>query len=89
MYNDDSYLSLLELCDEEEKQVLNAKIEQIDKLQKAIAKQLEKEEDYDVFISYKATDENGEKTEDSIIARNIYDRLTSQNYKVFFVKIGN
>ncbi len=86
IFEDDTYLALLDFCDEEEKEVLNKKVQEIDKLQKAIAKQLEKEEDYDVFISYKATDENGEKTEDSVIARNIYDKLTKQNYKVFLAE---
>lgn len=86
IYEDDAYQSLLTLCNDEEKEALIKKVEQIDKLQKAIAKQLEREEDFDVFISYKATDENGEKTEDSIIARNIYDQLTKQNYKVFFAE---
>ena len=84
IYEDDAYLVLNELCDDEEKEVLAKKVAEIDKLQKAIVKQLEKEEDFDIFISYKATDEKGEKTEDSIIARNIYDKLTAQNYKVFF-----
>ena len=84
VYEDEAYLSLVELCDEEEKEIIDKKLLEIEKLQKAIAKQLEREEDYDIFISYKATDENGEKTEDSIIARNIYDKLVEQNYKVFF-----
>jgi len=84
IYEDDAYLVLNELCDDEEKEALAKKVAEIDKLQKAIVKQLEKEEDFDIFISYKATDEKGEKTEDSIIARNIYDKLTAQNYKVFF-----
>ncbi len=86
IYEDDAYLSLVALCDEEEKEILKDKFAKIDKLQKAIAKQLEKEEDFDVFISYKATDENGEKTEDSVIARNIYDKLTEKNYKVFLAE---
>lgn len=86
IYEDDAYLSLVTLCDEEEKEAVEKRVAEIDKLQKAIAKQLEKEEDFDIFISYKATDENGEKTEDSVIARNIYDKLVEQNYKVFLAE---
>ena len=39
---------------------------------------------YDVFISYKATMDDGNPTKDSQKAREIYDQLTKQNLKVFF-----
>ena len=86
IYEDDTYKTLLSLCDAEEKKSLKSKVEKIEKLQQSISKQLEKEEDYDVFISYKATDPNGDRTEDSIIARNIYDQLTKYGYKVFLAE---
>lgn len=81
---DDNYKSLISLADENQKQVIVKKALEIDRLQKAIERQLKNEDSYDVFISYKATDSNGDKTEDSIIARNIYEELTNKNYKVFF-----
>ena len=81
---DDNYKALMTLADDEQKKVIEHKALEIDKLQKAIERQLKNEESFDVFISYKATDKNGEKTEDSIIARNIYEELTNKNYKVFF-----
>ena len=81
---DDNYKALMTLADDEQKKVIEHKALEIDKLQKAIERQLKNEESFDVFISYKATDKNGNKTEDSIIARNIYEELTNKNYKVFF-----
>ena len=81
---DSNYQALMSLADEQQKQVIEKKALEIDKLQKAIERQLQNEESYDVFISYKANDKNGEKTEDSLIARNIYEELTNKNYKVFF-----
>ena len=42
----------------------------------------------DVFICYKETDTNGERTEDSVLAEEIYNALTSKGYKVFFSKIS-
>lgn len=39
--------------------------------------------DYDIFISYKHTD-NGVLTKDSEIARNLYELLSKLGYKVFF-----
>ena len=43
---------------------------------------------YDVFISYKELDENGERTRDSILAQEIYYRLTEKGWRVFFSRIS-
>ena len=60
---------------------------EIDKIQKRILEISKKEEPYDIFICYKETDENKERTHDSVIAEDIYDKLTEEGYKVFFSKI--
>lgn len=86
IYDNEYYKTLITLANEEQKIVINEKAKEIDKLQKAIERQLKNEQEYDIFISYKATDVNGDKTEDSVIAREIYDELTSKNYKVFFAE---
>ena len=39
---------------------------------------------YDVFISFKNTDENGVRTEDSYIAEQLYESFKSQGFKVFY-----
>lgn len=44
------------------------------------------EEPYDIFICYKETDENGNRSKDSVLAEDIYNRLTELNYKVFFAR---
>ena len=41
---------------------------------------------YDIFISYKNSDENSQLTEDYSIASKLYDFLTEAGYKVFFSK---
>ncbi len=38
----------------------------------------------DIFISFKHTDENGNVTEDSVIAEDLYKMLTAKGYKAFF-----
>ena len=86
IFDNANYKALLELSNDEQKNVVEAKAKEIDSLQKEIKKQLQHEEDYDIFISYKATDDKGEKTEDSVIARQIYDELTQKNYKVFLAE---
>ena len=47
-----------------------------------------REEPYDLFISYKETDDNGERTLDSVIAQDIYKALTDEGYRVFFSRIS-
>ena len=42
------------------------------------------DEYYDVFISFKDSDENGNDTKDKVIAHELYEYLTSKNLKVFF-----
>ena len=44
------------------------------------------EEPYDIFICYKETDENGNRTKDSVLAEDIYNSLIELNYKVFFAR---
>ena len=43
---------------------------------------------YDVFISYKELDANGERTRDSILAQDIYYQLTEKGWRVFFSRIS-
>lgn len=86
IFEDDYYKMLLMLANDEQKQVIEAKAKEIDILQKAIERQLKNEQEYDVFISYKATDKNGDKTKDSVIAREIYEELTKKNYRVFLAE---
>ena len=60
----------------------------IEELRKGILEVSGKEEPYDIFICYKETDENGNRTLDSVIAQDIYDALTDKGYRVFFSRIS-
>ena len=59
----------------------------IEELCKEIIEVSGKEEPYDIFICYKETDENGDRTLDSVLAQDIYDALTEKGYRVFFSRI--
>ncbi len=59
----------------------------IDLIQRDILAIVSSEEPYDVFICYKETAEEGGRTEDSVLAQDIYDNLTSKGLKVFFSRI--
>lgn len=64
-----------------------AEAKEIDRIQKNILEIVKNEEPYDVFICYKETDENNERTKDSVLAQDIYNALTREGYKVFFSRI--
>ncbi len=61
---------------------------QIEELRKRIIEVSGKEPPYDIFICYKETDENGERTIDSVIAQDVFDILTDKGYRVFFSRIS-
>lgn len=43
--------------------------------------------EYQVFISFKKTDDNGNDTEDLLIAREVYNYLTDKGLRVFFSEV--
>ena len=45
-------------------------------------------EPYDIFICYKETDANGNRTKDSALAQDIYHQLTNAGYRVFFARVS-
>lgn len=59
----------------------------IAEVQQAILETSRSAEDYDVFICYKESDEKGNRTHDSLLAQEIYYRLTEEGRNVFFSRI--
>ncbi len=84
---DPNYLSAMRYADIFSREVYQEEAKYIDTVQKGILSISSKEEPYDVFICYKETDDNGDRTIDSVIAQDIYEELTEEGYKVFFAKI--
>lgn len=84
---DDNYKNALQYAEEEQKRMYEEEAKKIDIIQKNALEISRKEEPFDIFICYKETDENGKRTQDSVIAQDLYNNLTQQGYKVFFSKI--
>ena len=84
---DENYLKALENATEEQKEIYERKAGIIDRLQRNIKRRLEEEEDYDVFISFKSTDEDGNPTRERGVARRIYDELEKRGIKTFFSEV--
>ena len=59
----------------------------IAEVQRGILATSQSADPYDVFICYKESDENGERTRDSLMAQDVYYQLTDQGYRVFFARI--
>ena len=85
---DDDYKEALKYSDSIQRALYETEAKEIDRIQKEILALSSKEEPYDVFICYKETDENGQRTPDSAIANDIYHQLTNENFKVFYAAIS-
>ncbi len=85
--DDEFYLKATENASEQQAEIYTRQARAIDRLQKRIKQQMEEEEEYEVFISFKSKDENGYPTRDSVVARNIHDKLTSMGIKTFFSEV--
>ncbi|MBQ8217715.1 MAG: TIR domain-containing protein [Oscillospiraceae bacterium] len=86
--DDANFEQACENTDAVARRVYRDEARQIEELRKRIIEVSGREEPYDVFISYKETDENGQRTLDSVIAQDIYDELSGKGYRVFFSRIS-
>ena len=77
----------LENADTIARKVYREEAKQIEELRKGIIEVSGREQPYDIFICYKETDDQGERTIDSVIAQDVYDALISKGYRVFFSRI--
>ncbi len=84
---DPDYLAAMEHGDISQRAIYQQEAKEIDAIQKRTLDIVKKESPFDVFICYKETDEDGQRTRDSIIADEIYYHLTQQGLKVFFAAI--
>ncbi len=85
--NDKNYLNALKFSTGDKKDFYQESAESINSIQKGIIFVAKKEKPFDIFISYKETDRNGNRTKDSIVAQELYEKLVSAGYKVFFSRI--
>lgn len=87
IFDEENYALALENADVIAKKVYEDEAKAIDVLQKDILQVVNSVEPYDVFICYKETGMDGERTHDSVLAQDIYEELTAKGLKVFFSRI--
>ncbi len=84
--NDIDYLAAIEYADHNSIEMYKEEAQKINEIQKKIIIASREETPYDIFICYKETDTFGKRTEDSVIAQDLYNTLTVKGYNVFFAR---
>ena len=85
--NDPDYQAALRNADSSQYDLYQQEASLIDQIQRGILEVSRKEEPFDIFICYKETDNQGRRTQDSVIAYDIYKELTKEGYRVFFARV--
>jgi len=87
IFEDLDYIETINNADVVAKEVYEKEAKALAKIQKEILSISQKEEPYDIFISYKEHDENNGRTKDSIKGEEIYKELEKKGYRVFYSRI--
>ena len=87
VYDDPGYQKAIEYADPDARQYYEEQAQKIENVRKRYLDVINHEEPYDVFICFKETDDNQQRTRDSIEAQNLYEYLTKEGYKVFFSRV--
>ncbi len=85
---DSDFEQALENADAVAQRVYRDEAKAIEELRRGIVEVSGKEPPYDIFICYKETAEDGQRTVDSVIAQDVYDALAEKGYRVFFSRIS-
>jgi len=85
---DSDFEQALENADAVARRLYREEAKRIEEIRKGIIAVSANEQPYDIFICYKETDENGDRTLDSVLAQDIYDALRSKGYRTFFARIS-
>ena len=88
IFEDEDYRRALEHAEGEARFLYEEEAGRIDAIQRGILEISNRETvPFDIFICYKETDERGRRTEESVLAQDIYEELTSKGYGVFFSRV--
>lgn len=84
---DEDYRQALAHADFVQRGIYESQAKEIAAIQEGIAEVAAKEDPFDVFICYKETDAQGQRTRDSVLANDLYHELTREGFRVFFARI--
>lgn len=81
--DDEDFELVMENSDSESRAIFREEAKIIEENRNKYIQIAESEQPYDIYISYRAKDDNGDKTAVSEIAGHLYNKLTSAGYRVF------
>lgn len=81
--DDEDFELVMENSDSESRAIFREEAKIIEENRKKYIQIAESEQPYDIYISYRAKDDNGDKMAVSEIAGHLYNKLTSAGYRVF------
>ena len=84
---DANFEQAMENADMAAQKVYRDEAKQFERIRKGILEVSSTEKPYDIFICYKETAPNGDRTLDSVLAQDLYSALTDKGYRVFFSRI--
>jgi tetratricopeptide (TPR) repeat protein len=87
IFDESDYKKVMELCDEESAEWYQEKAGQIENIRLELNKLTKNFDPFDIFISYKENDEQGNVTKDSQYVTDLYHSLTKMGYRVFLSRI--
>ena len=85
--DDANFEQAMENAHMEAQKVYRDEAKQFERIRKGILEVSSTEKPYDIFICYKETAPNGDRTLDSVLAQDLYSALTDKGYRVFFSRI--
>lgn len=86
--SNENFKAACRYADSESKMIYEEEAETLEQLRRNVLNASLKEEPYDVFLCYKETDADGNRTVDSVLAQDIYNELTRSGMHVFFSRIS-
>ncbi len=86
--DDEDYRAALKLADGDQQRLYVVQAMQLEELRKEILSVSMTAQPYDIFICYKENDASGRRTDDSVLAGQLYRSLTAEGWRVFFARIS-
>ncbi len=87
LLSDEDYKAALKYATSEQRAVMESQAAQIDSIRRSIVEAASGFKQYDVYLCCKEADKNGRRTKDSVIAADIFKKLTEDGLKVFFPQV--
>lgn len=84
IYEDEDYQDAIKYASPEMRKIYEQEAVEIDHIQQATLRAAKDIPPFDIFICYKETDEFDNRTVDSVLVQNLYDKLTGEGYHVFY-----